>query len=388
MNVSVDKKTKVVHKSNNKKKKQRTQIKPKHKKKPSPSHRTRTFTTTTTSIVIATHQPTLLQDAPIVFLSTPIPTATPLTLPSNDDDSSSPPLDVPDQDDGQGFYQVEETDYTASAAAIHKMEDTESITTQQQLPKSVSTATQVTQIAAPVIGVFGGIALIAAAMFYVVRKRKRNSMLVHDMGSNKRPDSDDADAKSKPYTEGDEMHDISLLDEDEAIMVAGQPPQLAPAATNNTTITTTTTTTTTNTMNCHYLNHSTLINVPENHPVNNPSNMTDYSHNSSRANSLHLPPLSYRNSCRSSTTSTVYTDALMSPISSVFDDPKHVSSFLMIAERQQLQHQRPSILDHFNYGSSSNDIKPSRSSPIETYKAQLTELAVLENEEEEEEEEK
>ncbi|GAN08246.1 hypothetical protein MAM1_0195d07753 [Mucor ambiguus] len=377
MNASVDKKTKVMHKNNNKKKKQHTQSKSKHKKKTSPSHH-RPTSTTTTSIVIATHQPTV-QDAPIVFLSTPIPTATPLTLPDQDDASSSL-LNVSDQDEDRGFYQAEETDYTASAAAIHKMEDTESITAHQQQPKSVSTATQVTQVAAPVIGVFGGIALIAAAMFYVVRKRKRNSLLVQDMSSNKRLDFDDADAKSKHYTDGDEMHDISLLDEDEAIMVMGQPPKLTPAAganaTNDTTIT----------MSCHYLSHSAIINVPENHPVNNPSNMTDNSHYSSRANSLHLPPLSYRNSCRSSTTSTVYTDALMSPISSVFDNPHHISSFLMIAERQQLQHQRPSILDHFNNGSSS-DIKPSRSSPIETYKAQLTELAVLDNEEEGDDEE-
>lgn len=134
-------------------------------------------------------------------------------------------------------------------------------------------------------------------------------------------------------------------------------------------------------MNHHYLDRSTLINVPENHPVNNSSNMTDHWHYPSRANSLHLPPLSYRNSYRSSTTSTVYTDALMSPISTVFDNPHHVSSFLMIAERQQLQHQRPSILDHFNNGS---DIKPSRSSPIETYKAQLAELTVLDIEDEDE----
>lgn len=339
--------------NNNKKKKQRKQIKPKHKKKPSPSRHTATTTTTTratTSVAITTSQPTL-QDVPIVF----VPTATLSTLLPNSDDS---PFLVADQDQDQdpGFYQVEEANYMASAAAIHKMEDTESITASQQ-PKSVSTATQVTQIAAPVIGVFGGIALIAAAMFYVVRKRKRNSMLVQDLGSKK---LDFDDNKSKHYLDG-EMHDISLLDdEDEAIAVMGQPPKLTPAA-NNTTR--------------HYFNNPTIINVPENHPVNNPPNMTDNS-NSSRANSLHLPPLSYRNSCRSSTTSTVYTDALMSPISSVFESPNHISSFLMIAERQQLQHQRPSILDHF---SNNTDMKPSRSSPIETYKAQLTELAVLDN---------
>ncbi|CAO3619761.1 unnamed protein product [Mucor fragilis] len=261
MNASVNnKKTKAVHKNsnNNKKKKQRTHTKPKHKKKPSPSHRS----STATSIVIATHQPTV-QDAPIVFLSTPIPTATLLTLPNNDDSPS--PLNETDQDEDQGFYQVEETDYTASAAAIHKMEDTESITAQQQ-PKSVSTATQVTQVAAPVVGVFGGIALIAAAMFYVVRKRKRNSMLVQDMGSNKKLDFDgsDADANSKHYANGDEMHDISLMDEDEAIMVMGQPPKLTPVANNTTT-----------TMNRHYTNHSTIINVPENHPNANNCSIND-----------------------------------------------------------------------------------------------------------------
>lgn len=365
MNASVDKKTKVVHKSNNKKKKQRTQIKHKHKKKPSPSHHTPTATT----IVIATHQPTLLQDAPIVFVSAPIPIATP----NQDADASMNNVtdQDQDQDQDQGFYQVEETEYTASAAAIHKMEDT----SQQQQPKSVSTATQVTQVAAPVIGVFGGIALIAAAMFYVVRKRKRNSMLVEDMSSShKKPDFDGGDAKSRYHTESDEMHDISLLDEDEAIVVMGQPPKLAPADDAS------------NTMHRHYLNHltTTIHNVPETHPVDYPSDMTDHAHDASRANSLHLPPLSYRNSCRSSTTSTVYTDALMSPISSVFENPNHISSFLMIAERQQLQHQRPSILDHF---SNNSDIKPSRSSPIETYKAQLTELALLEEEDQQQDQE-
>ncbi|KAL9548588.1 hypothetical protein PS6_006518 [Mucor atramentarius] len=324
---SASKKTRHSNNNNNKKKKkQRKQIKPKHKKKPSPSRHTTTTSSssssTTTSIAIATSQPTL-QDVPIVF----VPTATPSTLLPNSDDS---PFLVADQDQDPGFYQVEETNYMASAAAIHKMEDTESITASQQ-PKPVSTATQVTQIAAPVIGVFGGIALIAAAMFYVVRKRKRNSMLVQDLGSKKLDFDDD---KSKHYLDG-EMHDISLLDdEDEAIAVMAQPPKLTPAA-NNTTR--------------HYFNNPTIINVPENHPVNNPPNMTDNS------NSSH---------------------ALMSPISSVFENPNHISSFLMIAERQQLQHQRPSILDHF---SNNTDMKPSRSSPIETYKAQLTELAVLDN---------
>lgn len=47
----------------------------------------------------------------------------------------------------------------------------------------------------------------------------------------------------------------------------------------------------------------------------------------------------------------------------------HINSFLMVAERQQLQHERPSILDHFD-------------KRIETYKAQLADIDTEEEEEE------
>lgn len=371
MNISTDKKTyKIVHTNNNPKKKvqhkkiRKNAMHNKNRNKPMPHYNNKPTRTTkkpaTPSIAIATNQP-ILDAAFIIPMSTPIST-TPLTLPND-------LFNVTDQDKSQGFtsqqYDEElEVNYaasTAAAAAIHKMEGTESIT--QQHPSTVSTATKITQIAAPVIGVFGGIALIAAAMFYVARKRKRNSMLIDNV-SKKKDDYDD----HKKYHDG-EMHDISLLDDenDEAIMVMDPPPKLAPATTNTTN------------MNRHIYNNSAVINVPENHPVNNLSNMTDCSReeNYSRTNSINPPPLSYRNSssCRTSTTSTVYTDALMSPTSTVFGGA-HLSSFLMIAERQQLQHQRPSILDHFN---NNNEILSSRSTPIETYKAQLANLTTVDD---------
>jgi hypothetical protein len=381
MNISTDKKTyKIMHTNNNpKKKKQHKQIRKsvahnKSKNKPTPHHYSRPTRTikksVTSSIAIATNQPTL-DAAPIILMSTPTSTMS-LALPNI-------LFNVTDQDKEQGFISQqndEELDVnyavsTAAAAAIHKLEDTQSIT--QQSPSTVSTTTKMTQIAAPIIGAFGGIALIAAAMFYVVRKRKRNSMLVDNV-SKKKHDYDD----HKEYYDG-EMHDISLLDDenDEAVMVMGPPPKLAPVNTNTTN------------MSRHIYDNSTIINVPENHPVNNISNMTDRfsEENYTRTNSISPPPLSYRNassSCRSSTTSTIYTDALMSPTSSIFRGA-HLSSVLMIAERQQLQHQKPSILDHFN---NNNDILSSKSTPIETYKAQLANLTTMDDDNNDDEQEK
>ncbi|CEP18735.1 hypothetical protein [Parasitella parasitica] len=315
----------------------------------------------------------------------------------------------------------------AAAAAIQKPEET---FTQQEQQPTISTATQVTQIAAPVIGVFGGIALIAAAMFYVVRKRKRNSKL-NDEELSSSTDYDNYD-DSKHLER--EMQDISLSDDDEAITAMDQPPKLAPyTATTNTTTTTTTTsssssnhTSSTTEMSRHYCSNinSSMAMVPENHPANSPANMTDYNDEelSSCYNPLNPPPLSHKSnsSCRSSATSTVYTDALtnpissaatdalmspiaynfadsltspgasgfsdvlMSPVSSVFAGSHHVPSILMIAERQQLHHQMPNILNHCaSY--QNNDVKPSLANTthnIETYKAQLTNLAAINDEDE------
>jgi predicted ribosome-associated RNA-binding protein Tma20 len=301
-------------------------------------------------------------------------------------------------DDNNMISQQEHS--VSAAAAVHNMNPSASSVSVNN--NSQETVSQAAQITAPVVSVFGGIALIAAAMFYVVRKRKRNSMMV----------------AAAQHDEDDEnkLQDISLSsdsEDDEAIaMKKNQPPRLTPTNTRNKD----TTTTMNQQPELHYYqkqyihhhnyyqqqrnteemlqNHAAIsIDNKETEQDQSITSSTDYqssetlvgSQTATRTNSsvstattkrstplaalspklsLHIQrPQSTASSWRSSGSS-IYTDALVSPTSTMVSP--RVSTFIMVAERQQLQHERPNVLDHYG------EIKSSRSTPIETYKAQLS----------------
>lgn len=296
----------------------------------------------------------------------------------------------------------------SAAAAVHSMEEpsASSVKVSNNNQQTISHATRVT---ASAFGVFGGIVLIAAAVLYVARKRKRNSMVVT-------PDQYDENDENK-------LQDISLSsdsegEDDEGVtMKNAQPPRLKLAFTHNKEIITN------KQPELHYyqqqylhhhnyyqqqlnaeqksLDYTAITIHNEEREYRNTSSSTDYqsmsetligsettnrSSVSTTATKISTPPavLSPRPSlhinCRQSRASSwrssgssIYTDALASPTSTVASP--RVSTFFMIAERQHLKHERPNILDHYG------ELKSSRSTPIETYQAQLSPVVNTNNEE-------
>ncbi|KAI8076179.1 hypothetical protein BDF21DRAFT_494918 [Thamnidium elegans] len=174
-----------------------------------------------------------------------------------------------------------------------------------QTPESVKTI----HIVGPVVGIFAGIAFIAAAMFLVARNRKKRNLTTNQDNNHGNDDNT--------------FHDISL--DDEAIIM----PPLALDEKKRSFISTTTTSTDYHSM------AETLI--------------------GSRTNSVTKKQDSWQSSTISPTSTLV---------------GHHVASFLMIAERQLLQHEKPNLLDNFD-----------KKMPIETYKAQLTDILGPEEEE-------
>lgn len=174
--------------------------------------------------------------------------------------------------------------------------------TSSQTPASVKTV----HIVGPIIGIFAGIAFIAAAMFLVARNRKKRNLTTNQDGNNGNDDNT--------------FHNISL--DDEAITM----PPLALDEKKRSFISTTTD---------YHSMAETLI--------------------GSRTNSVTKKQDSWQSSTISPTSTLV----------------GHHASFLMVAERQQLQHEKPNLLDHFFKGM-----------PIETYKAQLADILGPEEEEE------
>ncbi|KAI9271034.1 hypothetical protein EDC94DRAFT_596899, partial [Helicostylum pulchrum] len=180
-----------------------------------------------------------------------------------------------------------------------------------QTPASVKTI----HIVGPAVGIFAGIAFIAAAMFLIVRNRKKRNLTTNQ---------DDNNGGNDDTT----FHNISL-DDDEAIIM----PPLALDEKKRSFISTTTD---------YHSMAETLI--------------------GSRTNSITKKQDSWQSS-------------MISPTSTLVGH--HVASFLMVAERQQLQHEKPNLLDCFFKGM-----------PIETYKAQLADILGPEEEEQEKEKEK
>ncbi|KAI8359781.1 hypothetical protein BD560DRAFT_405229 [Blakeslea trispora] len=168
-------------------------------------------------------------------------------------------------------------------------------------------------VIAPVISVCGGIVLIAAAMFFIVatkRKRQRNEN-IEGIQSNK--DNDNG------------FHDISLSDEDDDNSKAmSLKPNFASSRQSTT--------------------DTQRPSIPPMPPL------------SSRTSSITLTSHSRPKSTGSaSTASTIYADALSSPMGSI--KCPQPPALLKVAERQQLSHERPNI--------------------IQTYRAQLAQSVIL-----------
>ncbi|OBZ85625.1 hypothetical protein A0J61_06327 [Choanephora cucurbitarum] len=164
-------------------------------------------------------------------------------------------------------------------------------------------------IVAPIVSVCGGIVLIAAAMFFIVAtKRKRGRRRRRQSQENREyNDRDDEDR----------FHDVSLSDDEDNSRIMHA--------------------------------KSTRLTATEKPPLPPMPPL------SSRTSSITLTSHARPKSTGSfSTTSTIYADALSSPMGSI-KCPK--TPVLKIAERQQLSHQRPSI--------------------IQTYRAQLSNSVIL-----------
>ncbi|KAI8368447.1 hypothetical protein EDC96DRAFT_140557 [Choanephora cucurbitarum] len=174
-------------------------------------------------------------------------------------------------------------------------------------PKSNYGTLSTASIVAPIISVCGGIVLIAAAMFFIVatkRKRRRRRQ------SQENRDYNDRDDEGR-------FHDVSLSDDEDNNRIVYA--------------------------------KSTRLTVTEKPPLPPMPPL------SSRTSSITLTSHARPKSTGSfSTTSTIYADALSSPMGSI-KCPK--TPVLKIAERQQLSHQRPSI--------------------IQTYRAQLSNSVIL-----------
>lgn len=205
-----------------------------------------------------------------------------------------------DEEDQSSYSTMVSADsFTPSAAAFSALQDGGSGI--KTLPNDTH-ASRITQVVAPIISIFGGIALVAAAVFYVARKRKRNSIQAI-------PKKENQDKES--------LQDIPLNDEEQKTESVYY-----------------------NSLDyCYSMMSDTLIE----------------SHLTTRSNSVNTSKKRVA-SCRTSYGSSIYTDALVSPTSTMLGTHP-ISSFLMVAERQQLQHERPSVFV--------------RSTPPETYKAQL-----------------
>ncbi|KAG2196775.1 hypothetical protein INT47_009666 [Mucor saturninus] len=232
------------------------------------------------SSFIATHYSTRsVLTAPFSRLVTSLSIPTPLPT------SLLPTLDTPDEP-----IQHESVSAAVIAAGMDPASSSSSSSTTNNNNKAA-------HIAGPIVGVFAGVAFIAAAMFLMVRNRKKRQLTTIGTAENKKDDT---------------FHDISL--KDEAITIP-------PACLKNRSILSTTTD--------YYSLTDTLIG-------------------------------SVRTKKQQSWQSSIEPKVVSSPTSTLVGG-HHVNSFLMVAERQQLQHERPSILDHFD-------------KRIETYKAQLADI--------------
>lgn len=283
-------------------------IKKQHKKKHQKKQHRQQKKLQSSIIPIATNTPTILITPSLLPTTSsysssfsPLPTVNEehvITEPVNiDNNQDTLEQDTLEQDTSTIDYSGSEG---ISAAVISGIDPAATI---------IGNSSKAVHIAGPIVGVFAGVAFIAAAMFLVVRNRKKRQLTTIN--------NDDDDNENK-------FQDISL--DDEAITIP--PPLLKKSSVMSTTTD-------------YYSLTDTLIGSTR--------TKKQQSWQSSIDNRL---------------------SDVVSPTSTLVGN--HINSFLMVAERQQLQHERPSILDHFD-------------KRIETYKAQLANIMNTEEDEEEEE---
>lgn len=184
---------------------------------------------------------------------------------------------------------------------------------------------KVAHIAGPIVGIFAGIAFIAAAMFLIVRNRRKriNSLTTNQHDNN--------------YNDKNGFQDIPLNEDDEAI--AGMPPPPA------------------------------LIKRPQKEKrqslaekkksiISTATTETFVGSNTSRSNSL--------SDLNNKHTSWNQYEKKNKRDSSTLVNTRHISSYMQnVAERQHLQHEKPNVMDCFGH--------------IETYKAQLADMDAVES---------
>lgn len=229
---------------------------------------------------------------------------------------------------------------SSMAAAVSA--DSPTYSTSSTLPVNDN---HIARIAGPIVGIFAGVAFLAVAMFIVVRNRNRRLSALRKSREGEE-DEDNSDNK---------FHDISLSDgdDDEGIAVMKRMPSLILQLPNkeeqtfaNKKLSFISTAST-----AYHSMSSTLV-ASRSNSVSTKQQVNQQRHESWQSAKSHQCD---RNS-----------DMIaISPNSTTFSE--RVQSFLMTAERQKLFHEKPNLLNHFEY-------HPHSKPPIETYKAQLANI--------------
>ncbi|KAI8881643.1 hypothetical protein K501DRAFT_274414 [Backusella circina FSU 941] len=243
-----------------------------------------------------------------MFTPSPLPTPKPETVKNTSiilsSDEDTMPEDTSQSDENQNNDDSENPDFSdvnitvdennhnaptiSAAAAIARGSNNAQTGT-------LASPNQTMQIAGPILGIVGAMAIVAAAMFFVVRKRR-------NVSHNK-----------------DESDDFELPKDTSSPPII--PPSIVPTREEEE-------------MNEKRFSHGT-------------GTLVGSSRSNSTIKQKHMSISSW-----------------YSASSSILEMPSLPSSEVMLAERQQLQHERPSLLDHWK--------KPIL---IETYRAQLTDLS-------------
>lgn len=233
--------------------------------------------------------------------------------------------------------QLENQQEKISSMAAAVVADSSTYSTSNTLPANDN---RLARIAGPIIGIFAGVAFLAVAMFIVVRNRNKR---LSTLNKNRKDEEDENNNENK-------FHDIPLNDDDEGIAVMKKMPSLIAQqqykderVSENKKLSFISTTST-----AYHSMSSTLV--------------------ASRSNSVSTKQVNqqHHESWQSAKSyNDESSDMVISPDSTTFSE--RIQSFLMTAERQKLHHERPNLLNHFEY-------RPHSKPPIETYKAQLANI--------------
>lgn len=237
--------------------------------------------------------------------------------------------------------QAEERPEKISSMAAAVSADSPTYSTSNTLPANDN---HIARIAGPIVGIFAGVAFLAVAMFIVVRNRNRR---ISALNKSREDEEDEGNSDNK-------FHDISLNDDDdEGIAVMKRMPSLIVqqqskheqtfASKKLSFISTTST--------AYHSMSSTLV-ASRSNSVSTKQQVNQQRHESWQSAKSH----------QNDRNSDIMT---LSPNSTTFSE--RVQSFLMTAERQKLFHEKPNLLNHFEY-------HPHSKPPIETYKAQLANI--------------